>query len=104
MDQRPACDVAFCCVALLFRREQLNEILNILPEGRRRQIHERLTEISGWPVVELRKQITALRRADMMEAARRCGSAGDALLEPLPVPLERWLNARAWEFNGREDH
>jgi hypothetical protein len=96
--------VAFSCVGLLFRRERLEEILNVLPEGRQREIRECLAEISGRSAVELGKQLKALRHADMMEAARRCGSDGHAYLEPLPPPLERWLHGRAWESNGREDY
>jgi hypothetical protein len=96
--------LAFCCVGLLFRRERLKEILNVLPKGRQQEINQCLAEISGWSVAELGKQLRTLRHADVMEATRRCGPAGHVHLELLPVPLERWLHARAWESNGREDY
>ena len=95
--------MAFCCVGLLLRREGLEEILNILPEGRRREIRQCLAEISGWSAAELGAQLKALRHEDTVEAIRRCGPAGQEHLESLSVPLERWLYARAWESNGRED-
>ena len=101
-EQRQAHDVAFSCAALLFRRERLEEILNVLPEGRRREIRRQLTELSALSVTELGKRIRMLRHADSMEAARRCGLA--VHVEPLPVSLERWLHARAWESNEREDY
>jgi hypothetical protein len=96
--------VAFCCVGLLLRRDRLEEILNILPEGRQREIRECLSEISGWPPEELVTQLRTLRHEDTVEAIRRCGPAGQVHLESLSAPLERWLYTRAWESNGREDY
>jgi hypothetical protein len=96
--------VAFCCVGLLLRQEGLEAILNILPENRQREIRQCLAEMSGWSAAELGKQLETLRHGDREEAIRRCGAAGQGLLQSLPVPLARWLYARALESNGREDY
>jgi len=99
-----AYDVAFCCAGLLFRRERLDEILSILPEGRREAIRECLKEISGWPESELTERLKTSRQTDVAEAMRRCGRGGASQLESLPAPLSRWLYAQVWESDGREDH
>jgi hypothetical protein len=93
--------MAFCCVGLLLRRESLEAILNILPESRQQETRQCLAEMSSRSAAELGKQLETLRHGDRDEAIRRCGPAGQG---QLPVPLERWLYARAWESNGREDY
>ena len=100
----PARGLAFTCVALVFRRERLDELLKVLPAGRRGEIQECLAEASGWTEAELTKQLTLLRQADIDEAARRCGQSGIASAEILPAAFERWLQARAGEFDDRENH
>ena len=94
--------MAFACVALLFRRERLEEILNLLPEGRRQKIRQYLTELSRLSAAELGERIKVLRRADRIEAERRCGLVGYGA--PLPISFERWLHVRAWESDGRENY
>ena len=96
--------MAFCCAGLLFRRERLEEILSILPHGRREAIRECLKEISGWPESELTERLKTLRQTDVAEAMRRCGRGGASQLEWLPAPLSRWLYAQVWESDGLENH
>jgi hypothetical protein len=97
-------DAAFCCVGLLFLGPRLDEIVNLLPEGRREPLRRCREVMAGWSREELEAQLRAMRRADMVEAIRRSGPAEHLHLESLPVLLERWLRARAWEADGIEDH
>jgi hypothetical protein len=96
--------VVFCCAGLLLRRERLEAVLNTLPERRRQEIRERLAEVFDWSPAQLTAQLITMRQEDTAEAMRRCGMASQERLESLSAPLERWLYARAWESNGREDH
>jgi hypothetical protein len=52
----------------------------------------------------LKSQLTRLRQADIAEAARRCEYSRSGHTHKLPVAFGRWLQARAWEFDGRENH
>jgi len=96
--------MAFCCAGVLFRQERFEEILSILPQGRREAIRECLKEISGWPESELTKRLKTLQQTDVAEAMRRCGRGGASQLEWLPAPLSRWLYAQVWESDGLENH
>jgi hypothetical protein len=96
--------LAFCCFGLLYRRDRLEAIINVLPEIRRREIRERLAEVSGRPRSEWVEQLKALRQADVAETIRCCGPFGNVTWEALPVPLQRWLSARDRGSNGRENH
>ncbi len=96
--------MAFICFGMLLAPERLTDTLAILPDDRQRGLREYLAQTSGWSAVERGRQLGALWRTDIMEAARRCGQGGHMHGKSLPAPFERWLYSRTWESDGSENY
>jgi hypothetical protein len=96
-------DVAFCCFGKLCRAENFDAIVGLLPQTRRREIHEALAAMSTWSRAEVVERLKDLRQTDAAEAIQRSGVDG-LVWESLPRPLQRWMCARGRESNGRKDH